>query len=63
MKPEEFRTLLQDAVSGHNDAVETILEMYLPLINNASIMNGKLDEDCRQYIMMHIFRNIRKFVL
>lgn len=62
MKPEEFRSLLQNAVAGDNDAFEKILEMYMPLINNVSIINGKLDEDCRQYIMMHIILNIRKFV-
>lgn len=62
MKPEEFRILLQGAVAGNHDDLEEILELYMPLINNASIINGKLDEDCRQYIMMHIALNISKFV-
>lgn len=63
MKPEEFRLLLQGAVAGDQDALEDILEMYMPLINNASIINGELDEDCRQYIMMHVALNISKFIL
>lgn len=63
MKPEEFRSLLQGAVAGNHDSLEEILEMYMPLINNASIINGKLDEDCRQHIMMHIALNINKFIL
>lgn len=63
MKPEEFRSLLQNAVAGSHDALEEILEMYMPMINNASIINGELDEDCRQYIMMHIALNIGKFIL
>lgn len=63
MKPEEFRLLLQGAVAGDHDALEEFLEMYMPLINNASIINGEMDEDCRQYIMMHIALNISKFIL
>lgn len=63
MKPEEFRVTLQAAVAGNHDALEKILDMYMPIINRHSVINGVLDEDCRQYILIHIALNISKFVL
>ena len=35
----------------------------MPLINHASTFDGRLDEDCRQYIMVHIVQNIGKFII
>lgn len=61
MKPEEFRTILQAAVAGSHEALEKILELYEPLINKHSWINGKMDEDLRQYILIHIALNISKF--
>ena len=46
MKPEEFKTLF---------------ELYMPLIENNSYLYGRLDEDLKQYILMHIALNISKF--
>lgn len=63
MKPGEFRVTLQAAVAGNHDALEKILDMYMPMINRHSIINGVLDEDCRQYILIHIALSISKFVL
>ncbi|MDO5400181.1 MAG: helix-turn-helix domain-containing protein [Eubacteriales bacterium] len=62
MKPEEFQALLQGAVAGDRDALEEIFEMYMPLINHASTINGELDENCRQY-MMHIALNTGKITV
>lgn len=61
MKPEEFRMILQAAVAGSHEALEKILELYEPLINKHSWINGKMDEDLRQYILIHIALNISKF--
>lgn len=63
MKPEAFRVTLQAAVAGDHDALEKILDLYAPMINRHSVINGVLDEDCRQYILIHIALNISKFVL
>lgn len=63
MKPDVFRVTLQAAVAGDHDALEKILDQYMPLINRYSIINGALDEDCRQYILIHIALNINKFIL
>lgn len=61
MKPEEFRAILQAAVAGSHEALEKILELYEPLINKHSRINGKMDEDLKQYILIHIALNISKF--
>ena len=63
MRKKEFHDLLVRAVSGEHAAVEEILNLYTPLINRNSIIDGKLDEDCRQYILIHIALNIGKFII
>jgi len=61
MTPEEFSRILKGAVAGSHGDLEQILKLYMPLINKHSYWNGKLDEDLRQYIMIHIALNISKF--
>lgn len=60
---EEFRLALMGAVSGSHEALEKLLEEYAPLINKHSRINGRVDEDLRQYILIHIALNISKFIL
>jgi DNA-directed RNA polymerase specialized sigma subunit len=61
MNHEEFSDLLQGAIAGNQGDIEKLLQMYTPLINRTSFIRGKLDEDLRQYIMMHIIKNLSKF--
>ena len=61
MTDVEFRSILTAAVAGEHYALEIILKQYSPLINRYSVIDGKLDEDLRQYILMHIALNIGKF--
>ena len=63
MKDKEFRAALTAAVAGDHDDLELILRLYAPLIDRYSIVDGHLDEDLRQYIMIHIAQNISKFPL
>lgn len=63
MSREEFRLTLQAAISGSHDALERILGLYAPLINKHSRTGGEIDEDLRQYIMIHIALNISKFTI
>ncbi len=56
-----FSELLADAIAGNHEAVEDILEMYAPLINRHSIINERIDEDCRQYILMRVAIWLREF--
>ena len=57
----EFREILVRAKAGDNEAMTDILEMYMPLINKHSFVNGKLDEDLRQNILLQIVKSIKKF--
>ena len=63
MRIDEFRQILERAVAGNHEALEKILNLYMPLINHNSVINGVLDEDCKQYILIHIALNIGKFIL
>lgn len=61
MNREEFRMILLEAISGSHEALEKILELYAPLIKRHSIVEGYMDEDLHQYILIHIALNISKF--
>ena len=59
MTNEQFRELLIKAQAGDNEAMTDILEMYMPLINKHSYVNGRLDEDLRQNILLEIVKSIK----
>ena len=59
MTNEQFRELLIKAQAGDNEAMTDILEMYMPLINKHSYVNGRLDEDLRQNILLEIVKIIK----
>lgn len=61
MTNNEFHSLLEAAVRGNSDALAAIFELYMPLINRLSRYDGHLDEDCRQYILIHIALHISEF--
>ena len=63
MNREEFRSILTGAMAGCHEDLEKILELYMPLIEKNSYINGTLDEDLKQYLMIHIALQIRKFPL
>lgn len=63
MNREEFRLTLMEAISGSHEALERLLELYEPLIDKHSRVNGQIDEDLRQYILIHIALNISKFTI
>ncbi len=61
MNNTEFQAVLQKAVKGNRVALEQLLILYKPLIGHASMVNGKLDEDLRQEIMLHLVKAIPQF--
>lgn len=63
MNQDEFRRILQGAVAGSHEDLEELLLLYMPMINKYSYLDGQLDEDLRQYIMIHIALNISKFTI
>lgn len=46
---------------GKSSGLEAILELYMPMIEHNSYLYGRMDEDLKQYILMHIALNISKF--
>ncbi len=60
---EEFHRVLTGAMAGCHEDLEQILELYMPLIDKYSYVNGRLDEDLKQYLMIHITLQIGKFPL
>ncbi len=53
--------MLKKALSGNQEELEKIILLYMPLINKYSYINGKIDEDLRQYIILRILNTIKKF--
>lgn len=61
MNKKEFRKILSGAILGDKDCLERIIDMYNPLIDRLSVVEGIYDEDLRQYMLEHLIRNISKF--
>ena len=61
MNAHEFRDTLERALSGDRTALETILLLYMPLITRYSRIDGELDEDLRQYILLHVVTKLGEF--
>ena len=57
----EFRDVLSKATQGDKTAIEQLLILYKPMIDNASKVNKKLDEDLRQESLLKLFQAIPKF--
>ena len=63
MESRRFSDVLRAAVSGDPDAVEAILDRYMPLISGHCVVNGRLDKDLRQYVIIRVITQIPKFDL
>lgn len=61
MSNKDFRKILSGAILGDKYCLEIIIDMYKPLIDRLSIVEGTYDEDLRRYLLEHLIRNIRKF--
>lgn len=62
LSAEEFRKVLESAIEGNKNDIETIINFYLPLINRFSVINGEIDEDLRQDLMIHVVLHLSKFI-
>ena len=61
MDSKPFSEVLRSAIAGEHDAVEAILSRYMPLISKHSVLDGVIDEDLRQYILMRIIQQLPNF--
>ena len=60
-KKMSFRDLIIEAQKGNNEAMTEILEMYMQVVNKHSYIDGQIDEDLRQEILLKIITNIKNF--
>ena len=63
MSDREFGRVLQGAVAGSHQDLEYLLELYEPLIQKHSYVNGEFDKELHQYLLIHIALNIHKFAI
>lgn len=56
-----FKQAVLMAKSGHHGAVLAILKMYDPLITKYSDVRGRYSEDCKQYILLQIIKDLHTF--
>ena len=56
-----FKDLIIEAQKGNNEAMTEIIEMYMKVVNKHSYIDGRIDEDLRQEILLKIIMNIGKF--
>ncbi len=63
MTEQEFKEVIHRAKNGDFNALEEILKLYEPMINKHSYILGKMDEDLRQYILLRVVTDIKRFKL
>ena len=57
----DFAKVLQKSVSGDIEATYKIIDIYDGLILKNSTINGKYNQECRDYIEDRIIKEIKKF--
>ena len=55
-----FRDLIIEAQKWNNEAMTEIIETYMQVVNKHSYLDGRIDEDLRQEILLKIIMNIEK---
>ena len=60
-KNMSFKELIIEAQKGNNESITEIIEMYMQVVNKHSYIDGRIDEDLRQEILLKIITNIGKF--
>ena len=58
---KEFVIILDKAVNGDINAIYQIIDIYDELIRRNSMINGRFNQDCRDYIEEKIIKEITKF--
>ena len=61
MSGEGFRRLLEKTIAGDRQAFEAVLKLYEPMLTRYATVNGSLDEDLRQHILLQIVQDISEF--
>ncbi|MBS5915020.1 MAG: helix-turn-helix domain-containing protein [Paenibacillus macerans] len=59
----EVIDLIQLAQNGDTQAEAELIHRYEPLINKYSRQNGRLNEDCKQQLILEFILAVRRFDL
>ena len=57
----DFPILLRKAQEGSLEATEYLLMMYMPMIEKYARLDGAMDEDMRQHLIVCFLLALRKF--
>lgn len=57
----QFEQLFERAMSDDRQALEDILLLVEPIISRNSVINGRIDEDLRQQIILRILVEQKKW--
>ena len=61
VSPEEFRVILEKAKKGDGRAFEVLMDLYKPMLDHYSTVDGMIDPDLRQRILSSISKNLQNF--
>ena len=61
MTQQDFESVLNGAIQGDLKALECLLDLYQPLIRKYSYVNGRLDEDLYQQLILRSLKQVRRF--
>jgi len=59
----DFQELFEAAQNGELQALEKLIEMYMPSVYKNSFISGQLDCDCLQELTIRLIKCIRNFKL
>lgn len=57
----EFVKILKSAIQGNLNDTYKIIEMYKGLIVNNAMIDGKFNQECKDYIEEQIIKKLKKF--
>lgn len=58
---KDFVKILAKAIRGDQQSIYQIIEIYEPLINKNARINGVFNQECKDYIVDKIIKNIKIF--
>lgn len=61
MTQQDFESVLNGAIQGDRKALESLLDLYQPLIRKYSYVNGRFDEDLYQQLIFRVLKQVRRF--
>jgi len=60
-KYEELYNLINSALDGNTSATFELILHFEPLINKHSKINGRFEQECKDYIIDNLLKQIKKF--